>query len=136
MSKWKDFEFCAAGWDKKRWDLRYTGENKDLVIPEKMIAKAGEKATIAISAANGNELESITLPKNIYDVWLGTLYGAKSLKKITVDPENPYLKDVDGVLYTKDDKRLIKIPCQKTGTYTVSDGVEEIEVTAFQYSHL
>lgn len=35
MSKWKDFEFCAAGWDKKRWDLRYTGENKDLVIPEK-----------------------------------------------------------------------------------------------------
>lgn len=136
MSKWKDFEFCAAGWDKKRWDLRYTGENKDLVIPEKIIAKAGEKATIAISAANGNELESITLPKNIYDVWLGTLYGAKSLKKITVDPENPYLKDVDGVLYTKDDKRLIKMPCQKTGTYTVSDGVEEIEVTAFQYSHL
>lgn len=136
MSKWKDFEFCAAGWDKKRWDLRYTGENKDLVIPEKMIAKAGEKATIAISAANGNELESITLPKNIYDVWLGTLYGAKSLKRITVDPENPYLKDIDGVLYTKDGKRLIKVPCQKTGTYIVPEGVEEIELTAFQYSRL
>ena len=60
------------------------------MIPEKMIAKVGEKATIAISAANGNELESITLPKNIYDVWLGTLYGAKSLKKTTVDPENDF----------------------------------------------
>ena len=100
MSKWKDFEFSASGRKGERCDLRYTGENKDLVIPEKMIAKAGEQATIAISAANGNELESITLPQNIYNVWLGTLYGAKSLKKITVDPENPYLKDVDGVLYT------------------------------------
>lgn len=43
---------------------------------------------------------------------------------------------MDGALYTKDGKRLIKVPCQKTGTYIVPEGVEEIEVTAFQYSHL
>ena len=82
MSKWKDFEFCAAGWDKKRWDLRYTGENKDLVIPEKMIAKAGEKATIAISAANGNELESITLPKTFMMFGLVRFMVQKVWKKL------------------------------------------------------
>lgn len=136
MGKWKDFTFSASGREGERCDLRYTGADKDLVIPEAMIAKAGKKATIAISADNGNGLESITMPKNIYDVWLGTLYGAKGLKRITVDPENPYLKDMDGVLYTKDGKRLIKMPCQKTGTYTVPEGVEEIELSAFQYSHL
>ena len=136
MSNIHDFEISKSGWDSKRWELKYKGQDKDLVIPEKPFAKAKEKFTVAISADKSNEIESIYIPQNIPDVWLGTLYGAKSLKKITVDPQNQYLKDVDGVLYTKDGKNLMKAPCQMTGTYVVPEGVEEIELSAFAYSHL
>ncbi len=136
MSNINDFEFYNAGWNKERWDLKYKGEDKDVVIPEELMEKAKGKFTVAISAENPNEIESISIPKNVPDVWLGTLYGGRGLKKITVDPENQYLKDVDGVLYTKDGKRLIKAPAQMTGKYIVPEGVEEIETSAFQYSNL
>lgn len=58
------------------------------------------------------------------------------IKKITVDLENPYLKDMDVVLYTKDGEKLIKMPAQKTGHYVVPEGVEEIENYAFEFSQL
>ena len=136
MSDIKDFEFNSSGWNQNRWELKYLGQDKDIVIPEELIAEAKGECVVAVSAEHGDLIESIALPKNIYDVWLGTLYGAQSLKSITVDPENPYLKAMDGVLYTKDGKKLIKAPCQMTGTYTVPDGVEEIEISAFENSHL
>lgn len=136
MSNINDFEISNSSWNNERWELKYKGQDKDMVIPEELFAKAEGKFTVAISAENGNEIESIFIPKNIPDVWLGTLYGARNLKKITVDPENQYLKDVDGVLYTKDGKNLIKAPCQMTGKYVVPEGVEEIELSAFQNSHL
>ena len=130
MSDIKDFNISKGFGD--RWDLRYTGEDKDMVIPEELIANTGEDAVIAVSSEN--EIESLFIPKNISDIWLGTLYGASELKKITVDPENPYLKDIDGVLYTKDGKKLIKAPAQMTGKYVVPEGVEEVEMFAFQNS--
>lgn len=135
MSSMNDFEFSNSGWDNKRWELNYKGEDKDMVIPEELIAKAEGEFTVAISAENPNEIESISIPKNVPNVWLGTLWGARGLKKIAVDPENKYLKDVDGVLYTKDGKKLIKAPAQMTGKYIVSEGVEEMEAFAFQNSH-
>ncbi len=136
MSNINDFEFSNSGWNKKRWDLKYKGEDKDMVIPEKLIAKAKGDFDVAIYAEKPNEIESIFIPKNLQKIWLGTLYAARALKKITVDPENKYLKDIDGVLFTKDGKNLIKAPCQKTGKYVVPEGVEEIESSAFQYSNL
>lgn len=136
MSSINDFEFYNSGWDKNRWELNYKGEDKDMVIPEELIAEAEGNFTVAVSAENRNDIESISIPKNVPNIWLGTLYGARSLKNITVDPENPYLKDVDGVLYTKDGKTLIKAPCQKEGKYIVPEGVEKIETGAFQNSHL
>ena len=44
-------------------------------------------------------------------------------------------RDIEGVLYTKDGKKLIKAPAQMTGKYIVPEGVEEIEAFAFQNSH-
>lgn len=135
MSNINEFEFYNSGWNNERWELRYKGEDKDVVIPEELIAQAEGKFTVAVSAENPNEIESISIPKNVPDVWLGTLYGGRGLKKITVDPENQYLKDIEGVLYTKDGKKLIKAPAQMTGKYIVPKGVEEIEAFAFQNSH-
>ena len=71
-------------------------------------------------------------------------YNAKKLQKITVDPDNQWYKDVDGVLFTKDGKVLILYPVcygqQPTDkedeftypdAYTVPDGVERINNFAF-----
>ena len=135
MSNMNDFEFYGAGWNKERWELNYKGQDKDMVIPEELIAKAEGEFTVAISAENSNDIESISIPKNVPNVWLGTLYGARSLKNFTVDPENPCLKDIDDVLYTKNGKKLIKAPAQMTGKYIVPKGVEELEAFAFQNSH-
>ena len=60
------------------------------------------------------------------------LVPIKRFKKITVAENNPYFKDVDGVLFSKDMTRLICYPCGKSGSsYTIPDGVELIEEGAF-----
>ena len=56
----------------------------------------------------------------------------KRFKKITVAEDNPYYTDIDGVLFSKDLKRLICYPCGKSGkTYEVPDTVEIIDEHAF-----
>lgn len=58
--------------------------------------------------------------------------SVKRFKKITVAKDNPYYTDIDGVLFTKDLKRLICYPCGKAGqTYIVPDTVEIIDEYAF-----
>lgn len=56
----------------------------------------------------------------------------KRFKKISVAKDNPYYTDIDGVLFTKDLKRLICYPCGKSGKkYVVPDTVEIIDEHAF-----
>lgn len=55
-----------------------------------------------------------------------------ALEEITVDPDNPYYKSVDGVLFNKSGESLILYPCAKgEKTYTVPDGVVNISDSAF-----
>ena len=71
-------------------------------------------------------------------------FNVKKLQKITVDPENEWFKDVDGVLYSKDGSKLILYPVcygEQAGEgedeftypeeYTVPEGVERICTFAF-----
>lgn len=59
----------------------------------------------------------------------------KRFKKISVAKDNPYYTDIDGVLFTKDQKRLICYPCGKAGqTYVVPDTVEIIDEYAFAFN--
>lgn len=58
----------------------------------------------------------------------------------TVDARNPYLKVVDGVLFSKDGKTLISYPSppfgQKKDTYTVPSGTTTIATGAFYCSRV
>lgn len=55
-----------------------------------------------------------------------------ALEKIEVDPNNPYYKSIDGVLFDKSGESLILYPCAKIEkTYTVPDGVVNISDSAF-----
>lgn len=58
--------------------------------------------------------------------------SANNLETITVSASNPNFKAVDGILFSKDGKKLIAYPSQKAGTsYTAPDGVEAILGYAF-----
>lgn len=55
---------------------------------------------------------------------------------IIVDDENPYFSSMEGVLFTKDRKRLICYPCGKADKqYVVPEGVEVISIGAFSDNH-
>ena len=56
------------------------------------------------------------------------------ITEFTVDNDNPLFKTVDGVLFTKDGKRLVRFPQEKSGTYTIPAGVKTISQYAFKKS--
>ena len=69
-----------------------------------------------------NEMTSFHVSKDVKAIGeLAFLYCAK-LAKITVDPENPYFTEVDGVVYTKDKTKLV--------AYPIGDRRENYEILA------
>lgn len=58
------------------------------------------------------------------------------LSEITVDEENKFFKDIQGVLYSKDGKRLIKVPYNyNKKEFIVPETVEIVEESAFVGNH-
>ena len=55
-------------------------------------------------------LTSITLPDSITDLGANPWRYCRNLAAITVSPKNPSLAVIDGVLYSKADKRLVWYP--------------------------
>jgi len=58
-------------------------------------------------------------------------YGCTSLLNINVHPDNPYLYDIDGVLFRRSSDQLIYFPGGRTGTYDIPDGTASIGFLAF-----
>ncbi len=58
-----------------------------------------------------------------------------NLESITVDSDNPNMTSVDGVLMTKDMKKIIRCPQAKT-SFTVPDGVTTVGYDAFEDCHI
>ena len=96
-------------------------------------------------AVNADEnAEELVIGPSVRYIAETAFYNAKKLTRVTVDPANEWFKDVDGVLYSKDGKRLLLYPACYGQTpageegeftypeaYTVADGVERIETFAF-----
>ncbi len=78
----------------------------------------------------GKDVQAMTgTPNHMYSdpAFMGT-----RLETISVDEENPYFATKDNVLFTKDMKTLMIYPSgSKTTSYTIPDGVERIEDSAF-----
>ena len=102
-------------------------------------------AAIRKYAVNADEyVKEITIGAHVQYIDETAFFNVKKLQRITVDPANEWFKDVDGVLYSKDGKRLLLYPIcygeQPTDAedeftypeaYTVPDGVERIGTFAF-----
>lgn len=63
---------------------------------------------------------------NFYD------FGVANFKEFVVEDGNEAFKDIDGVLYSKDGKRLVSYPaCKEGASYEIPEGVEYIDELAF-----
>ena len=77
-------------------------------------------------------LQSVTLPKGLTEIGYMAFDGCGELTRFIVDAENKTFSAKDGVLFSKDQKKLIICPGGITGVYVVPSGVKSIESYAFQ----
>ena len=78
------------------------------------------------------QLESINIPATVTTIGSNAFSNCTSLKEITVDENNEYYKSIDGSLYTKDGKTLIRYVSNENVTeYVIHDGVTCIGDNAF-----
>ena len=88
---------------------------------------------IAFGAFMDTGLTSIHIPAGVTMIGVRAL-RSHSMQAITVDADNPIYKDVDGVLFSKDGKTLVRYPTGRSGSYVVPDGVVVIGEEAFERS--
>ena len=78
------------------------------------------------------KLKSIHLPKGLETIY-GHFYEVESLEEITVDENNNYFSDDNGVLYNKSKTTIIAYPVSKTlKSYEILNGVRTIDYGCFQ----
>lgn len=78
-------------------------------------------------------IESIYIPRKVNRIIdFDTFSKCMSLKNIEVDSENPYYASCDGILYTKDMKKLILCSCGRTSKVVrIPESVEYLGCLAF-----
>ena len=103
--------------------IAYVGRDDTVTLP----------ATVDGHAYSINKLYGIlhvVIPAGISDISANS-FGNTTVS-ITVDKDNPYYSSVDGILYSKDGKALLRYPSGKQGdTFTVPAAVERIGGYAF-----
>jgi len=86
---------------------------------------------------NNNDLQVVGLPDNYYayeeDGKGGAyfFYGCLKLERFIASRNNKHYSTIDGVLLSKDGKRLIRYPYGRQGSYTIPNTVTSIAYKAF-----
>ncbi len=80
-------------------------------------------------------LKTVNIGSGLKDTIGSAFHPCDALQEINVDPDNEYLCSVDGVLFSKDMKRLIAYPAgREDEIYTTPETVEIIGMDAFRSS--
>ena len=81
------------------------------------------------------KVTSITLPKDCTDIAVGAFSNCTNLESIVIDQDNPEYCSVDGIVYTKDKKKLIVAPYKSTGkSFKIPNGVETLGAWSLYYN--
>ena len=86
---------------------------------------------VLISCAAGPEVVSVTIPSNVTSTGSSAFSGCTSLASISVDSENESFVLKDGILYSKDESKLIFVPGGISGSISVPSSVTSIDSGAF-----
>lgn len=103
---------------------------KEITLPNK-VTKIDEYAF------QDSGLTKVTLPASLKEMSDSAFGGCKMMESISIAASNALYKIQDGVLFSKDGKKLLYCPAKKfTGTYTIPSGVSEIGNMAFSNSQM
>ncbi|MDD3972333.1 MAG: leucine-rich repeat domain-containing protein [Clostridia bacterium] len=86
-------------------------EIKSIVLPETVVTIGNNAFFSCVS------LTQFNIPKNLKSLGENVFSGCENLKEITVSDGNEYFSSIDGVLFDKDQQKLIIYPAKKTGDY-------------------
>ena len=136
-----NFGNVALTWDRtngrKNFDDGPSNYKGDVSIPSFIITGENDDFTFRVMEIEQNafygcsEVTSIDIPFSVIRI-SDQFNGCSGLKKITVNENNQSYKDVDGILFSKDDKMLIKYPAKKeTAEYVISEDAAIICTGAF-----
>lgn len=102
-------------------------EIEQIILPESIT----QISKFAFAECHG--IREITIGKNVCEISDDAFDGCSSLSAFYVDKENPFFKSVDGVIYSRDGKTLIRVPScyQGNDVFIIPDGVEIVAVNAF-----
>ena len=110
------------------YEVFYNCANLTSVTIGNGVTSIGERAFYGCSS-----LASVTIPDSVTSISSSAFSGCSSLTRIDVDPDNAYYKSIDGNLYNKDGKTLIRYAPGKTDTtFSIPDGVTYMGVSAFE----
>lgn len=122
---------------KKNYHMVGIPESGEVVIPETFTYEGITYTVTGIGydAFKDKNVTKLTLNKSMKSIFNDALRCNDVIEHISVDPENIYFKDIDGVLFTKSGKTLIQYPANKPGTsYTVPTNADIVGTAAFAYN--
>ena len=96
----------------------------------------GENIRLMSNAFYHTGLETLRIPANVTYIGEYCFVGLEKLTAFEVDAGNPNYTAVDGLLMSKDQRKLIAVPAGRTGSLTVPQTVEVIGFGAFEQSKL
>jgi len=82
--------------------------------------------------AHCDALTTVTIGDNVSSIGRNAFSRCDSLTSITVSGSNAYYCSEKGVLFNRDKTSLVKCPSGKNGTYTIPEGVVNVESYAFE----
>ncbi len=81
-----------------------------------------------------HSLKTVFLPAGLRIIEHHPFRKCKNLTAFKVSEDNPYLCEIDGVVFTRDKKTLLLFPSGRKGEYTIPEGTEKITPGAFMNS--
>ncbi len=117
-----------TSWYSPPWQ-EYNDLIKNIVVEE------GVTEVSDTAFAYAENLVTVSLPSTVTYIDTLAFWSNYSLESINVAEENTTYKDIDGVLFTEDEKTLVAYPANKSGTeYTIPANVTTIEESAFSFN--
>lgn len=111
-------------------EVVHCGKEKNVVIPETIMYNGKVYTVVGFQGSILDNMETLSLPKTMKaDV---SWFRARKLRYITVSDDNPNLKAVNGVLYSKTMEELLWFPSKyKDARGFIPIGVKRIKSKAF-----